>query len=69
MDCGSWQKHVAHSREEHVSGREGSRRDTFVEEPSQAKRLPRRNGCKEAEGDIMGRVVGECAKALSEAFG
>ena len=69
MDSGSWQKHVAHSREEHVSGREGSRRDTFVEDPCQAKRLPRRNGCKEAEGDIMGRVVDERVKALSEAFG
>lgn len=48
MDSGSWQKHVAHSREEHIRGREGSRRDTFVEKPCQAKRLPRRNGCKEA---------------------
>lgn len=48
MDSGSWQKYVAHSREEHIRGCEGSRRDTFVEEPSQAKRLHRRNGCKEA---------------------
>lgn len=60
---------MAHSREGHVSGREGNRRDMFVEEPSQAKRLPRRNGCKEAEGDIMGRVVDERVKALSEEFG
>lgn len=40
-----------------------------MEEPSQEKRLPRRNGCKEAEGDIMDRVVDERVKALSEAFG
>ena len=39
MDSGSWQKHVAHSREEHIRGREGSGRDTFVEKPCQAKRL------------------------------
>ena len=49
MDSASWQKRVAHGREEHIRGREGSRRDTSVEEPRQAKRLPRRNGCKEAE--------------------
>ena len=49
MDSGSWQKHVAHSREEHIRSREGSRRYTFVEEPCQVKRLPRRNGCKDAE--------------------
>ena len=69
MDSGSWHKHVAHSREEHIRGREGSRRDTFVEEPCQVKRLPKINGCKEAEADIMGRVVDERVKALSEAFG
>lgn len=69
MDSGSWQKHVAHSRKEHIRGREDSRRDTFVEEPRQEKRLPRRNGFKEAEGDIMGHVVDERLKALSEAFG
>jgi hypothetical protein len=69
MDSGSWQKHVAHSREEHIRGCEGSGRDTFVEEPCQAKRLPRRNGSREAEADIMGRVVDERVKALSEAFG
>lgn len=32
------------------------------------RNLARRNGCKEAEGDIMGRVVDERVKALSEAF-
>lgn len=33
------------------------------------RNLAKRNGCKEAEGDIMGRVVDERVKALSEAFG
>lgn len=68
MDSGSWQKHVAHSREEHIRGCKGSRRDTFVEEPCQANRLPRRNGCKEAEAELMGRVVDERVQALNEAF-
>lgn len=33
------------------------------------RNLARRNGCKEAEADIMSRFVDERLKALSEAFG
>lgn len=63
MDSGSWHKHVV------TAEKSTSAVARVVGVTRSWRNLARRNGCKEAEADIMGRVVDERVKALSEAFG